>query len=215
MLWWIPVGLAVGTLGTLVGAGGGFLLGPVLLLAYPHDSPETIASISLAVVFLNALSGTFAYARMKRVDYRSGFLLSAATIPGAILGAVTTAFVPRRTFDLLFAPRAAGRGRADPVAATHARRHRTRELSPGGDRSRRHGPRVFLQSVPGGGDLAGRGLRVESPGHRRRDHPRAGADGGAGLPGPHRHPRRRISRSPGWPAPGRSSISRPAPCGAA
>ena len=96
-------GLVVGTIGTLVGAGGGFLLVPLLLLLYPHERPETIASISLAVVFLNALSGTVAYAKMKRVDYKSGLLLSAATVPGAILGAVTTAFIARRTFDLLFA----------------------------------------------------------------------------------------------------------------
>jgi len=103
-VWWlVPLGFALGTLGTLVGAGGGFLLAPMLLLLYPHDEPATIASISLAVVFLNALSGTIAYARMRRVDYKSGFLLSAATVPGAILGALTTSLLPRRTFDLLFA----------------------------------------------------------------------------------------------------------------
>jgi len=102
-LWLIPVGFALGTLGTLVGAGGGFLLAPFLLLVYPHERPETIASISLAVVFLNALSGTAAYSRMGRVDYRSGLLLSAATVPGAILGAFTTPLLPRRTFDLAFA----------------------------------------------------------------------------------------------------------------
>jgi len=101
-LWLIPVGFAVGALGTLVGAGGGFLLAPLLLLLYPHERPEIIASISLAVVFLNALSGTIAYARMRRVDYGSGLLLSAATVPGALLGALTTALLPRRTFDLIF-----------------------------------------------------------------------------------------------------------------
>jgi uncharacterized protein len=102
--WWlVPVGFALGALGTLVGAGGGFLLAPMLLLLYPRERPEIIASISLAVVFLNALSGTVAYARMRRVDYASGLLMSVATVPGAILGAYTTTLLPRRTFDLLFA----------------------------------------------------------------------------------------------------------------
>jgi uncharacterized membrane protein YfcA len=39
---------------------------------------------------------------MKRVDYKSGIIFSLATIPGAILGAISTAYVPRRVFDLIF-----------------------------------------------------------------------------------------------------------------
>ena len=100
-LWLVPVGFLIGTYGTLVGAGGGFVLVPMLLLFYPGEAPEVITSISLAVVFFNALSGSFAYARMKRVDYRSGLLFSAATVPGAILGALTTSVIPRPLFDIL------------------------------------------------------------------------------------------------------------------
>ena len=99
-LWLVPVGFIVGTYGTLIGAGGGFVLVPLLLLLYPQESPEVIASISLAVVFFNALSGSIAYMRLKRVDYRSGILFAIATIPGAILGAMTTSYIPRPLFDL-------------------------------------------------------------------------------------------------------------------
>ena len=99
-LWLVPVGFIVGTYGTLIGAGGGFVLVPLLLLLYPQESPEVIASISLAVVFFNALSGSIAYMRLKRVDYRSGVLFAIATIPGAILGAMTTSYIPRPLFDL-------------------------------------------------------------------------------------------------------------------
>jgi uncharacterized membrane protein YfcA len=99
-LWLIPVGFLVGTYGTLVGAGGGFVLVPMLLLLYPQESPEVITSISLAVVFFNALSGSIAYMRLRRVDYRSGLLFASATIPGAILGALTTAVIPRPLFDI-------------------------------------------------------------------------------------------------------------------
>jgi uncharacterized membrane protein YfcA len=101
-LWLIPLGFAIGAYGTLIGAGGGFVLMPVLLLLYPDQSPETITSISLAVVFFNALSGSYAYGRMKRIDYKSGLLFSIATIPGAILGALNTAYIPRRLFDAVF-----------------------------------------------------------------------------------------------------------------
>lgn len=101
-LWLIPLGFIIGAYGTLIGAGGGFVLMPILLLLYPHENPEILTSISLAVVFFNASSGSLAYARMKRIDYKSGLLFSIATIPGAILGALSTAYVPRRLFDAIF-----------------------------------------------------------------------------------------------------------------
>lgn len=101
--WWLlPLGLLIGAFGTLIGAGGGFILVPILLLVYPNEKTELITAISLAVVFFNALSGSFAYARMKRVDYKSGIIFAIATIPGAIFGALSTAYVPRRAFDLIF-----------------------------------------------------------------------------------------------------------------
>lgn len=101
-LWLIPLGFTVGTFGTLIGAGGGFILVPVLLLLYPDKNPDTITSISLAVVFFNALSGSAAYARMKRIDYRSGILFAAATIPGSVLGSLTTSAIPRNIFNGIF-----------------------------------------------------------------------------------------------------------------
>lgn len=98
-LWLVPWGFAIGAVGTLIGAGGGFILVPLLILLYPCESPAIITSISLAVVFFNALSGSVAYARMRRIDYRSGIVFAAATVPGAVLGALTTAYIPRRLFD--------------------------------------------------------------------------------------------------------------------
>ena len=100
--WFIPVGFVVGAYGTLIGAGGGFVLMPVLLLLFPGEASSVISAISLAVVFLNALSGSVAYSVQGRIDYRSGLLFSAAALPGAVLGAVSTSIIPRHTFDLVF-----------------------------------------------------------------------------------------------------------------
>ncbi len=93
------IGLGVGAFGTLVGAGGGFILTPILLLLYPHDTPKTITAISLAAVFFNAASGSLAYARQRRIDFRSGLLFGAATLPGSIGGALAVEHVGRRVFD--------------------------------------------------------------------------------------------------------------------
>ena len=101
-VWLLPLGVLIGAFGTLIGAGGGFILVPILLLLYPKEKTELITSISLAVVFFNALSGSWAYGRMKRIDYKSGTIFAAATIPGAILGAISTAYMPRHAFDIFF-----------------------------------------------------------------------------------------------------------------
>jgi len=95
------LGFAVGVFGTLVGAGGGFILTPVLLLLYPQSTPELITAISLIVVFFNASSGTAAYARQRRVDYRSGLIFAACTLPGSVLGVVVAGKVSRPTFDVI------------------------------------------------------------------------------------------------------------------
>jgi uncharacterized membrane protein YfcA len=102
LLWLVPLGFFAGAYGTLIGAGGGFVLTPALLLLYPRDAPETITSISLAVVFFNALSGTLAYAKSKRIDFRSGIIFSLFSMPGAVLGALATTSLTRERFDLVF-----------------------------------------------------------------------------------------------------------------
>jgi hypothetical protein len=102
LLWLIPLGFFAGGYGTLIGAGGGFVLAPTLLLIYPGEAPETVTSVSLAVVFFNALSGTLAYARSGRIDFKSGLIFALATIPGAVVGALATIAVSRERFNLIF-----------------------------------------------------------------------------------------------------------------
>ena len=97
------LGVALGAFGTLVGAGGGFLLVPILLLAYPDMPPATVTATSLLVVLANAGSGTVAYWRQGRIDLRTGVWFAAATIPGAIAGAEIVRVIPRHLFDLTFA----------------------------------------------------------------------------------------------------------------
>ncbi|HUG89623.1 MAG TPA: sulfite exporter TauE/SafE family protein [Planctomycetaceae bacterium] len=97
-----PLGFAIGAYGTLVGAGGGSLLVPALLILMPFESPATLTSISLAVVFFNAYSGTVAYVRMGRINYHAAVLFTLAGIPGAILGAVLVHHLPRTLFEPLF-----------------------------------------------------------------------------------------------------------------
>jgi uncharacterized membrane protein YfcA len=99
----VVLGFAVGTYGTIIGLGGGFVLVPILLFIYPDYGPEEISSISLAVVFANTVSGSVAYARQGRIDYRTGLIFAAASAPGVVAGALVVHAVPQRLFILIFA----------------------------------------------------------------------------------------------------------------
>jgi len=98
----VLLGVAVGAYGTLIGAGGGFVLTPALLLLYPGREPEVITAISLGVVFFNAVSGSAAYGHQKRIDYSSALMFAASTMPGAVLGAFLTEQFPRDAFESAF-----------------------------------------------------------------------------------------------------------------
>ena len=42
--WLFPLGLLIGAFGTRIGAGGSFILVPILLLIYPNENTELITS---------------------------------------------------------------------------------------------------------------------------------------------------------------------------
>jgi uncharacterized membrane protein YfcA len=96
------LGFASSALGTLIGVGGGFMVVPVFLVAFPRFSPAEVTGISLAAVFLGSLSGVAAYARLRRIDYRLGLVFALGTVPGAAGGALLVRVVAREPFQVLF-----------------------------------------------------------------------------------------------------------------
>ena len=78
------VGFVTGVFGVLVGAGGGFVLVPILRIFFDKD-PALVAGTVLALVAANSISGAFAYRYMRLVDKRSAYLFAAAAIPGSVL----------------------------------------------------------------------------------------------------------------------------------
>ncbi|HXG15937.1 MAG TPA: sulfite exporter TauE/SafE family protein [Calidithermus sp.] len=97
----LALGFLIGAFGTLIGAGGGFLLVPLLLLGY-HFAPPAAVGTSLSLVFLNAASGSVAYLRQRRVDLSLGWKFAAATVPGAVGGAYLARAMSSATFSLAF-----------------------------------------------------------------------------------------------------------------
>ena len=96
-------GLVVGTYATMVGAGGGFLLAPILLQRYEEATPAAIAAATLAVVVLSSGVPAATAAWTRRVDGRVAALLVAIALPAGLVGATGTALLPRDAFALFFA----------------------------------------------------------------------------------------------------------------
>ncbi len=148
----LVLGLIVGCFGTLIGAGGGFILMPVLVLMYPKESPALLASISLAVVFFNAASGSLGYARLYRIDYRAGWKFAIAAVPGAILGAITTPLLPRTAFDTILGVLLICASLFLAFSAPKKIQERAEEHEEDHDAPRTHSPRVQF--------ALGRGLAI-------------------------------------------------------
>lgn len=94
-------GFAVGIYGALVGAGGGFVIVPILLLVF-RFTPQQAAGTSLAAVFCGAVSATLAFVRQRRIDYQTGWRFAAATIPSALIGGQIASFFTSGAFKVLF-----------------------------------------------------------------------------------------------------------------
>ncbi len=98
---YVVLGFAVGTFGTLVGIGGGVILVPIFLLIM-HWTPQYAIGTSLTIVFLNALSGSVAYIKQKKVYYDAAIRFSLATLPGAVAGSYLATYFTGYTFRIAF-----------------------------------------------------------------------------------------------------------------
>ncbi|MCW3982359.1 MAG: sulfite exporter TauE/SafE family protein [Candidatus Bathyarchaeota archaeon] len=97
--------LIVGVVAAMLGIGGGVFVVPALqLLPLTLEfSPQMAAGTSLAMIVFKSLSSSSSYARQRRIDYKTGGLLAAATIPGALIGALLTTRMPKDLLILIFA----------------------------------------------------------------------------------------------------------------
>ncbi|MFC5558491.1 sulfite exporter TauE/SafE family protein [Ureibacillus thermophilus] len=85
---WLAASLAfiVGIGSGIVGAAGGFLLVPILLVILKIPTRVTIAT-SLAVTFISSIGGTFGKIITNQIDYWSAFIMIIASITATPLGA--------------------------------------------------------------------------------------------------------------------------------
>jgi uncharacterized membrane protein YfcA len=102
------IGAISGVMGSIVGLGGGTILVPLTLLIgidfglIPGITPQTVVGISVVMMIFNGLSSTLAHVKLKTVDYRTGWIFFAGSIPGMILGAFVNKEIELPSFNLYF-----------------------------------------------------------------------------------------------------------------
>ena len=98
----VGTGLIAGSWGALIGAGGGFIMVPLLLFLRSDLSAAEVTAVSLVAVFANGVSGAIAYARLSRIDYRSGLVFLVAMLPGGVAGALLVNHIGKGLFQAIF-----------------------------------------------------------------------------------------------------------------
>ncbi|MGZ5365412.1 MAG: sulfite exporter TauE/SafE family protein [Mycobacterium sp.] len=85
-------GLVVGLVTGLVGAGGGFLVVPALVLLGGLPMPIAVGT-SLIVIAMKSFGGLSGYLSSVQIDWTVAFMVTAAAVVGALIGARLTAMV--------------------------------------------------------------------------------------------------------------------------
>lgn len=98
----IPQAIGVGALTALVGAGGGFVIVPALVLVADVPVKPAVGS-SLLIIALNALAGFAGYIGQVPIDWPLVASFSATAAIGAILGTKVLRRVPQRRVKQSFA----------------------------------------------------------------------------------------------------------------
>ncbi|MEK4030029.1 sulfite exporter TauE/SafE family protein [Pseudobacillus sp. FSL P4-0506] len=96
------IGIIAGGYGTIVGAGGGFIFVPVLLIVFQME-PTVAAGSGLVLVCINSIAGAIGYAKKKMIHYRIGAAVGMGALPSSIVGVWFLQSYPSNFFYILFA----------------------------------------------------------------------------------------------------------------
>ncbi len=88
-----PIAIAIGSIASILGLGGGIFMTPLLLLAGFAATQPDAAGTSVAAIVFTGISASIAYFRSKVIDYRIGMSFMPTAIGGVFLGKTIIASV--------------------------------------------------------------------------------------------------------------------------
>ncbi|HME46592.1 sulfite exporter TauE/SafE family protein [Mycobacterium sp.] len=95
------LGVTVGVISGLVGAGGGFLLVPALALLAGLPMPIAVGT-SLVIIAMQSFAGFAGHLATEHIDWRLAGMVTAAAVVGALIGGRLIAFIDPATLRKLF-----------------------------------------------------------------------------------------------------------------
>ena len=101
LLWPFLLTLAISIFGVLMGAGGGFILNPILVSLFPL--PHTIvAGTVMPTVLFSQGSGIYNYSKIKFINWKLGVGIGCAMLVGGFIGPKLTEMITLDQFKFVF-----------------------------------------------------------------------------------------------------------------
>lgn len=118
-LWYLLVGLGAGLLSAVMGVGGGVVLVPALVLLFGFNQ-QLAEGTSLAIIVPTAIAGSVQHGRSGLTDWRTGAIVGAGGIVGALVGSQLAHVLDAAVLQRLFAVLLLGTGIQLAVTAARA-----------------------------------------------------------------------------------------------
>jgi hypothetical protein len=92
---------AIATFGVLMGAGGGFIINPVMVMLFPIPHNIVAGTVTPTVLFSQA-SGIMNYSKIKFINWKVGITLGIAMLAGGFIGPALTTMITLDQFKAAF-----------------------------------------------------------------------------------------------------------------
>jgi uncharacterized protein len=101
LLWPFLLTLGIAIFGVLMGAGGGFILNPLLVLIWPLPHNVVAGTVMPTVAFSQA-SGIYNYSKIKFINWKVGVIVGLSMLAGGFIGPKLTELITLDQFKFVF-----------------------------------------------------------------------------------------------------------------